>query len=107
LGPTSPIVPTRTVSAMTSVETPEIGRDAGLRPNADLRPVERSRRHGVHERRDRRHLALQLAAVAIATAWSGPGHDELQPALAVLLEPPGADIGDLAQHSPIAFSTCP
>ena len=61
----------------------EFGGERGLRPDADLGPVERRRRERRLERRDRRHLALQLRGRVDDDVLVGPGHDELQPALAV------------------------
>ena len=70
----------------------EIGGDLRLRRNAQFRPVELRRRDRILDRRDRPHLAGDLVGGRVDDVHVGAGDDQLQVALAVVLEEPVADV---------------
>ena len=87
--PMSPIVPTLTVSAIASVETPRSAAVPSSRTNADFGAVERCRRHHRDKFRDRRHVALQARGTLGDHIGVRTADDQRQVPLAAFAELPG------------------
>ena len=76
----------------------EIGGDLTLRFDAKLWPVELGGRDRVLDRRNRAHLAGELVRRVVDFIDVGPGEDEREVALSVVVDEPIANVGRIGEH---------
>ena len=95
----SPMVPTRTVSAMTSVETPSSAATAGFGRMRISGRFSGAVDSGFERCGDRPHLALQLRRRLDDEVLVGPADDQLQRPQAVGVERDEANIRHVPEHA--------